>query len=172
MFYQQLCSTNGSNRHLSRKKTQKYDSVIIYLLIESKWKQLYIVWTKTKSGKYWPYFSIDNFCLEWSYFERHPDILNTCLVKQIFQTVVESSDLWQNYMNVTLFEWNVTYVTLRLVDRFGIFNLNMIYVFAPISINISNSIPYTVVSINISVLFDKTFCWSAIKHGHAWTMQF
>ena len=39
-------------------------------------------------------------------------------------------------------------------------------------LEIFNSITYTVVSINISVLFDKTFCGSATKHGHVRTMQF
>ena len=51
----------------------------------------------------------------------------------------------------------VTYVSLRLVDAFGIITLYVIYIFVPISINISNSITYTVVSINISFLFDKHF---------------
>ena len=36
MLNQQICCANVSNRHLSRKKRQKSDSVIIYLLKEPK----------------------------------------------------------------------------------------------------------------------------------------
>ena len=98
-----------------------------------------------------------------------PGILNTCLVKQIIQTAIASSDLWHNYINATLFEWNVTYVSLRLVDPFDI--LFIIYIFVPISINISNSITYTLVSIHISFLYNF-FCLSVIYYGHERIMQF
>ena len=45
-------------------------------------------------------------------------------------------------------------------------------IFAQILINIFNRITDKIVSINIPFLFDKTFCWSANKQGHAQTVQF